>query len=105
MLRGRSLCPRDGAAIRRADYSNERRFPVLAIRLLGRPFGLLSRGHGELKRDLEMRLNDAFAREFADLTVQRVAEIGDPAETITTYAHTQGADRIMMPTSSRHARF
>jgi len=52
----------------------------------------------ELKRDLEMRLHDAFAREFADLTVERVAEIGDPAETITTYAHTQGADLIMMPT-------
>lgn len=52
----------------------------------------------ELKRDAEVRLNGAFAREFADLTVDRVAEIGDPAETITRYAHTQGADLIMMPT-------
>src|SRR5437762_13071951 len=52
----------------------------------------------EIKRDLEIRLNNAFAREFADLTVNRVAEIGDPAENITTYAHTQGADLIMMPT-------
>lgn len=52
----------------------------------------------ELKRDLEMRLDGAFRREFADLTVDRVAEIGDPAESITQYAHTQGADLIMMPT-------
>jgi nucleotide-binding universal stress UspA family protein len=52
----------------------------------------------ELKRDLEMRLDGAFAREFADLTVDRLAEVGDPAETITRYAHTQGAALIMMPT-------
>jgi nucleotide-binding universal stress UspA family protein len=52
----------------------------------------------ELKRDAEVRLNGAFTREFADLTVERLAEIGDPAETITRYAHTQGADLIMMPT-------
>jgi len=52
----------------------------------------------ELQRDLELRLNGAFAREFADLKVDRVAEIGDPAEVITRYAHTQGADLIMMPT-------
>ena len=52
----------------------------------------------ELKRDLEARLKDAFVKEFAGLAVDRVAEIGDPAETITRYAHTQGADLIMMPT-------
>lgn len=52
----------------------------------------------ELKRDLEMRLDGAFTREFADLKVDRVAEIGDPAEVITRYAHTEGADLIMMPT-------
>ena len=52
----------------------------------------------ELKRDLELRLDGAFVREFAGLTVDRVAEIGDPAEIITRYAHTQGTDLIMMPT-------
>lgn len=52
----------------------------------------------ELKRDLEMRLEGAFTREFAGLTVERVAEIGDPAESITRFAHTQGTDMIMMPT-------
>jgi len=52
----------------------------------------------ELKRDLEMRLEGAFVPDFAGLAVDRVAEIGDPAEVITRYAHTQGADLIMMPT-------
>jgi len=52
----------------------------------------------ELKRDLEARLNLAFVKEFAGLAVDRVAEIGDPAESITRYAQTQGADLIMMPT-------
>lgn len=52
----------------------------------------------ELKTDLEARLNGAFVKQFAGLTVERVAEIGDPAESITRYAHTQGADLIMMPT-------
>ncbi|MBZ5634259.1 MAG: universal stress protein [Acidobacteriia bacterium] len=53
---------------------------------------------GEIKRDLEARLNGAFEKEFAGLAVSRVAEIGDPAEAITRYAHTEGADVIMMPT-------
>jgi nucleotide-binding universal stress UspA family protein len=60
--------------------------------------GVLVVDMDELKRDLEARLKDAFVKEFAGLTVDRVAEIGDPAETITRYAHTQGADLIMMPT-------
>jgi len=60
--------------------------------------GALMVDMAELKRDAELRLNGAFTREFADLKVDRVAEIGDPAETITSYAHNQGADLIMMPT-------
>jgi nucleotide-binding universal stress UspA family protein len=52
----------------------------------------------EIKRDLEARLSDAFVKEFAGLAVDRVAEVSDPAEAITRYAHTQGADLIMMPT-------
>ena len=51
----------------------------------------------ELKRDLETRLNGAFQKEFAGIAVDRVAEIGDPAESIIRYAHTHGADLIMMP--------
>ena len=52
----------------------------------------------EMKRDLEARLKDAFVKEFAGLNVDRVAEVSDPAEGITRYAHTSGVDLIMMPT-------
>ena len=52
----------------------------------------------EIKRDLETRLGGALVNEFAGLAVDRVAEIGDPAETITRYVHSEGADLIMMPT-------
>jgi len=52
----------------------------------------------ELRQDLEMRLNETFVPEFQGLTVQRIAEIGDPAEIITRFAHTKGIDLIMMPT-------
>ena len=46
----------------------------------------------ELRQDLEMRLNDTFVPEFQDLTVQRIAEIGDPAEVITRFgSHTPKA--------------
>jgi nucleotide-binding universal stress UspA family protein len=52
----------------------------------------------ELRRDLETRLNGTFVREFNGLTVQRMAEIGDPSEVITRFAHTESVDLIMMPT-------
>jgi len=52
----------------------------------------------ELKRDLEARLSSALVREFAGIPVQRIVEIGDPAEVITRFAHTEGVDLIMMPT-------
>jgi nucleotide-binding universal stress UspA family protein len=52
----------------------------------------------ELRQDLEVRLNDTFVPEFQGLTVERIAEIGDPAEVITRFAHTKGVDLIMMPT-------
>jgi nucleotide-binding universal stress UspA family protein len=52
----------------------------------------------ELRHDLEMRLAGTFVREFAGIPVERVAEVGDPAEAITRFAHAQGTDLIMMPT-------
>src|SRR5438270_6606252 len=52
----------------------------------------------ELKADLEQRLNSAFESSFSGLQVQRIAEVGDPADTITRYAHNEGVDLIMMPT-------
>jgi nucleotide-binding universal stress UspA family protein len=52
----------------------------------------------EIKRDLEARLNGVFLNDFAGLTVNRVAEINEPAQAITSYAHNEGVDMIMMPT-------
>jgi nucleotide-binding universal stress UspA family protein len=52
----------------------------------------------EIQRDLGRRLNGAFIREFDGLTVERIPEIGDPAECITRHAHTREVDLIMMPT-------
>jgi nucleotide-binding universal stress UspA family protein len=52
---------------------------------------------GDLKRDVETRLSGAFVREFDDIAVQRIAEVGDPAEVITRFARTEGVDLIMMP--------
>jgi nucleotide-binding universal stress UspA family protein len=52
----------------------------------------------EIKRDLEARLDGSFVREFAGLTVDRWAEISDPAGAITRHAHAEGVDLIMMPT-------
>lgn len=52
----------------------------------------------ELKHDLEPRLDNVFRKDFAGLEVERAIEIGDPAEMITRFAHTQGVDMIMMPT-------
>lgn len=52
----------------------------------------------ELRADLEARLAKVFVKDFAGLPVERVADVGEPAEAITRYAHTQGVDLIMMPT-------
>lgn len=52
----------------------------------------------ELKDDLQTRLDGTLLREFGHLPVERIAEIGAPADVITQYAHTQGVDLIMMPT-------
>jgi nucleotide-binding universal stress UspA family protein len=52
----------------------------------------------ELREDLRSRLDGTLVKELADLTVERIAEVGDPAEVITRYADTQGVDLIMMPT-------
>jgi nucleotide-binding universal stress UspA family protein len=51
-----------------------------------------------LKDDLEPRLDSAFRKEFAHLKVERVVELGEPAEVIASFADTQGIDLVMMPT-------
>ncbi|HEY2844540.1 MAG TPA: universal stress protein, partial [Bryobacteraceae bacterium] len=52
----------------------------------------------ELKRDLEARLSSAFVNELAGIPVDRVVEIGEPADVITRFAQAEGVDLIMMPT-------
>jgi nucleotide-binding universal stress UspA family protein len=52
----------------------------------------------ELLQDLKTRLDGSLLQEFEGLCVERVAMLGDPAQVITAFAHTQGVDLIMMPT-------
>jgi nucleotide-binding universal stress UspA family protein len=52
----------------------------------------------EILQDLKTRLDSSLVKEFAGIPVDRVAELGDPAQLIIDYAHTHGADLIMMPT-------
>jgi nucleotide-binding universal stress UspA family protein len=52
----------------------------------------------DLRSDLQDRLDGVLVKEFAHLPVQRIAELGDPAEVITQFAHSEGVDLIMMPT-------
>jgi nucleotide-binding universal stress UspA family protein len=47
---------------------------------------------------LKARLDRALTKNFAGLRVDRVADLGDPAQVIADFAHTQGVDLIMMPT-------
>src|ERR1700676_156733 len=49
---------------------------------------------GEIERNLKLRLNGVLLNDFAGLKVNRVAEIGDPAEAITRYAHDHRTDLI-----------
>ncbi len=52
----------------------------------------------ELKGNMEIRLSGAFEKELSGIPVQRVVEIGEPAEVITRFAQAEGVDLIMMPT-------
>jgi nucleotide-binding universal stress UspA family protein len=62
------------------------------------PSGLVVMDLDELKSDLQARLDGVLLEEFAHLPVQRIAELGDPAEVIIRFAHAEGVDMIMMPT-------
>lgn len=52
----------------------------------------------ELRRSLATRLAGTLVAELSGVPVKRVAEIGDPAATITQFARSEGVDLIMMPT-------
>jgi nucleotide-binding universal stress UspA family protein len=52
----------------------------------------------EMKRDLESRLDATLSNEFPGLAVRSVTTLGDPAQKITEFAHSNAVDLIMMPT-------
>jgi len=62
------------------------------------PSGLVVMIPDDLRSDLQDRLDATLVKEFEHLTVQRIAELGDPAQVITQFAHSEGVDLIMMPT-------
>jgi nucleotide-binding universal stress UspA family protein len=62
------------------------------------PSGLVVMNLDDLKDDLQLQLDGVLVKEFAHLPVHRIAELGDPAEVITQFAHSEGVDLIMMPT-------
>jgi nucleotide-binding universal stress UspA family protein len=72
--------------------------PLIWYSGMGEPGAPVFMDAEALKGDLETRLDTTFVNEFAHLKVHRVAEIGDPAETISQFARTHGVDLIMMPT-------
>jgi nucleotide-binding universal stress UspA family protein len=65
---------------------------------IGEPGGPILLSTDDFKSELKERLDYALVNEFANLTVERVAELGDPARVITDFAHTNGVQLIMMPT-------
>jgi nucleotide-binding universal stress UspA family protein len=65
---------------------------------MGDPGGPVVVDTDEILRELETRLSGALVKEFAALSVERVAELGDPSQVIVEYARGVKADLIMMPT-------
>jgi len=62
------------------------------------PAGLPMLDLAQLEQNLEARLKGALAEELAGITVHRNAQLGDPAQSITQFAQSEGVDLIMMPT-------
>jgi nucleotide-binding universal stress UspA family protein len=52
----------------------------------------------EVTDQLRSRLNNTLTQEFRNFEVERVVDVGDPAEIITRFSDTEGVDLIMMPT-------
>lgn len=65
----------------------------------GDPYaGVMAINIDEIMEDLKTRLSGAMVTELARIPVERVVELGDPAQVITDFAHHEGVDLIMMPT-------
>jgi nucleotide-binding universal stress UspA family protein len=58
---------------------------------------LVGDGSSDARQALQAHL-DRSVEDFPGVTVERVADAGDPALRITAFAHTHGVDLIMMPT-------
>ncbi len=65
---------------------------------MGDPGGPVVIDTDEILRELESRLSSALVKEFNHLSVERVAELGDPAQVIVDFARNSSVDLIMMPT-------
>jgi nucleotide-binding universal stress UspA family protein len=72
--------------------------PPLYYAGMGDPGGPIVINPETMLSDLRERLDSVLTREFAHLEVHRVAEVGDPAQVITRFAHHGDVDLIMMPT-------
>jgi len=65
---------------------------------MGDPGGPVMLYTDEIMNELKTRLDTALVKEFAHLPVERVAELGDPAQVILEFADNNDVDLIMMPT-------
>ncbi len=65
---------------------------------IGDPGGPVVISTEDLQGELQARLDVTLVKEFANFKVERVAELGDPAQVITDFAHNNGVQLIMMPT-------
>jgi nucleotide-binding universal stress UspA family protein len=72
--------------------------PQYSYSSMGEPGGPIVISTDDIMGELKERLDSALLNQFAHLTVERVAQLGDPAKVITDFAHTNGVDLIMMPT-------
>ncbi len=65
---------------------------------VGDPGGPVVISTDDIMGELKARLDVTLVKEFANLTVERFAELGEPAQVITGFAHRNGVQLIMMPT-------
>lgn len=65
---------------------------------MGDPGGPVVIDTEEILHELETRLSGTLVKEFSHLSVDRVAELGDPSQVILDFVRTNKVDLIMMPT-------
>ena len=65
---------------------------------MGGPRLRIGNDAADWRQNLQNRLNSALVEELEGLTVDRVADGGDPALRIVDFAHSDAVDLIMMPT-------